>query len=147
MVNLPSSFDTHNVMFVNITQSYSELLDRKKRGLSPVKGRENIYECTRKYWKLSKAHADMADYVAGAVKNENGIFVIRSVYEFADKGKWRKVWDCPDLADDEEVLENSDHMNRFAFVGKEPSEDIKELFIGKCCPFVFKRQPVRYNFD
>ena len=48
-----------NVVFVNITQSYRMLKYRS------IKGRENVYECTRKYWKLNKARADKADFIVG----------------------------------------------------------------------------------
>lgn len=132
-----------NVVFVNITQSYGKLSSRRKIGLPPVKGRENVYECTRKYWKLSKAHADHTDYIAGVFRNE-----IKSVYEFADGKKWQKVRDCPDLADDEEVRENPKYKDeRFAFSGKKPSPEVQHRYVGKGIDFDFGRNPVRYNFS
>lgn len=135
-----------NVVFVNITQSYGTLSRRKKNGLSPVKGRENVYECTRKYWKLSKARADNADYIAGVFKNDDGTWTIKSVCEFADGKKWQRVRDCPDLADDEEVRENPDYLERFAFSGKKPSPEVQHRYVGMCVDFSFGMNPVRYNF-
>ncbi len=135
-----------NVLFVNITQSYGTLLRRKKNGLPFVKGRDNVYECTRKYWKLCKAHADKADYIAGVSKNEDGTLTIKSVYEFADRKKWQKVCDCPELADDDEVLKNPDYLERFAFSGKKPSPDVQHRYVGMCVDFSFGMNPVKYNF-
>ena len=147
MGNLPLSFNTYNVVFVNITQSYGKLKNRRECGLPPVKGRENIYECTRKYWSLSKEHADRADYIAGCFDVGGKNFKIISVYQFADTKKWMKVRYCPELADDEEVQENSDYMERFAFKGmKPPSREIQELFVGHFVDFSFGRKPVRYSF-
>lgn len=132
---------TDNVLFVNVTKSYGMLLCRQNAGLPPIKGRENVYECTRKYWKLSKDKADMADYIVGVA---NGI--VRGVYEFADKVKWREVRYCPELAEDDEVLENPKYMERYAFSGKEAASDIQKKYVGRKIDFTFGMNPVRYNF-
>ncbi|MBD5413601.1 MAG: hypothetical protein HDR52_04135 [Treponema sp.] len=124
-----------NVVFVNITQSYRMLKYRS------IKGRENVYECTRKYWKLNKDKADRADYVVGVADG-----IVRSVYEFADRTKWREVRYCPELADDEELRENPNYLGRFAFSGKETSSDVQQRYVGREIDFSFGMNPVRYNF-
>lgn len=135
-----------NVLFVNITQSYGTLMNRKRNRLPPVKGRENVYECTRKYWVLNKAHADKANYIVGVVKNELGIYIIKSVYEFADGERWMKVRYCPELADDEELQENPKYLERFAFSGKEVAPDVQQRYVDREIDFKFGTNPVKYNF-
>lgn len=62
-------FKTDKVLCVRIDKTFNnkdvELLER----------RENIYECTRKYWRVDKKRAEKADYVMGIA---NGI--VRAVY-------------------------------------------------------------------
>ena len=124
-----------NVVFVNITQSYRMLKYRS------IKGRENVYECTRKYWKLNKARADKADFIVGVADG-----IVRGVYEFADRKKWMEVRYCSELADDEKLQQNPEYLKRFAFSGKEASPDVQQRYIGREIDFKFGMNPVKYNF-
>ena len=124
-----------NVVFVNITQSYRMLKYRS------IKGRENVYECTRKYWKLNKARADKADFIVGL--RMASCVVCTSL---PTGKKWMEVRYCPELADDEELQQNPEYLKRFAFSGKEASPDVQQRYIGREIDFKFGMNPVKYNF-
>lgn len=138
---------TKKVMFVRIQRSYGELLNRQKLGKEPVKGRENIYQCTRKYWKVNKENAEQADYIAGVFRNDEGIYIIKSVYK---NSEWKKVKDFPEMSDDEEVIENPKYLDRFAFSGIEENvvePSVWKEYVGTALDFDFSNiRSFYYNY-
>ena len=125
-----------NVMFINITQSYRTLKSKV------VKGRENVYECTRKYWMIrNRARANKANYIVGVADG-----IVRGVYEFADRLKWKKARYCTELSNDEELRENPEYREYFAFSGKEAALDVQQRYVGKKIDFSFGNNPIIYNF-
>lgn len=77
MKKIPS-IPTDKVVLLNISRCYNA--DEKEEDTYK---RPNVYEMTRKYWKIDKDRAGLADYVCGVA---NGKIV--SVYKDAD---WKYV--------------------------------------------------------
>ena len=74
------------VLFVCISKSYERL---------GTKGRENLFECTRKYWELDKQREERADYVAGVYKG-----VVEAIYK---NSSWQQVGNMKDIKNDPDV--------------------------------------------
>lgn len=112
---------SEKIAFFSINISYARL----SSGVI-IKGRENLYECIRKYWKLNPDKASEADYIAGVFHRE-----IKGIYKnFPD---WKLVRDIEEFQDDEEVKKSPKYLERYALAHKkEDAEDlIKEKYIGK----------------
>ncbi|MBD5427744.1 MAG: hypothetical protein HDR39_00180 [Treponema sp.] len=103
------------VLFVCISKSYKRL---------GTEGRENLFECTRKYWKLDKQRAERADYVAGVYKG-----VVEAIYK---NSSWQQVGNMKEIRNDPEVKVNKDYLSRFALTEKiEAEQNVKERYVGK----------------
>lgn len=114
---------SEKIVFFSINISYARL----SSGVI-IKGRENLYECIRKYWRLKKSIEKVieADYIAGVFHGE-----IKGIYKnFPD---WKLVRDIEEFQDDEEVNKCPKYLERYALAHeKEDAEDlIKEKYIGK----------------
>lgn len=112
---------SEKVVFFSINISY----DRLSNGVI-VKGRENLYECIRKYWKLNPDKVAEADYIAGVFHGE-----IKGIYKnFPD---WKLVKDIEEFQDDDEVKEYPEYLGRYALAHREEVAEcfIQEKYIGK----------------
>ena len=101
-------------------------INRSVENIGKVKGRENIFQCIRKYWKMSETDfekAKEADYVAGVV---DGL-----IYEICKPHNWDLVMNFPDMKDDDEVIKNPNIRYRYAFVAEPASEEIRKQYLGK----------------
>ena len=108
------------IVYVCITKSHDSM--------GYIKGRENVYECTRKYWKLDPLKANRADYVAGVSHG-----VIKGI--FKNTSGWKSCRSFLEFYDDAEVHEHPEYMTeRFAFEGVEAEEDIQQLFLNTRIP-------------
>lgn len=83
----------HRLLLVNLNQSYDQ-----HRALG-VNVRPNIYECTRKYWRLDKKRADKVDYVLGVYRG-----IVRVVI------KPSSVWLPVNIAEDGTVFKKTRYM-------------------------------------
>lgn len=97
----------------------------------------NLYDQTRFAWRLSKTKIKKIEYVLPVIKG-----IIRGVY-IADEWKEATIDNFPKF--------ELDVPERMAFSGKEASDDIKELYIGKKLPDKYRHQkgasnPIRYSF-
>lgn len=120
------------ILFLDIKQSI------KKLG---HKDREDLYQCTRKYWRLSPERANQAEYVVGFADEE-----IKTIYKVS---KWRKVGDCQDLLNDEEVKQNPDYIQaRYAFEGERLKEKVFKRIAAEITKDIPKssQNPIHYNY-
>jgi hypothetical protein len=110
----------HKALLININISASQT---------------SLYEATRRAWKLSKSKAEEAEIILATVK---GLIVAAFV---ADEWLDVKTENFPD----------SENMpGRIGFNGREASEEIKELYVGKRVPNKLRKRgaanPVRYTW-
>lgn len=84
--------------------------------------RESIYECVRKYWRMSKQKAELADFCLG-VSYGKVVCVYRPT-------SWK-------------VVEEGEHIGRLMFEGE---EILDSPFLGQdfSLEFVHVQNPVRY---
>ncbi|MBD5407196.1 MAG: hypothetical protein K2M50_07810 [Treponemataceae bacterium] len=125
---------SEKIVFVCISKSYARLSE----GII-LKGRDNLYECIRKYWKIKPCKANKADYIAGVFHGE-----IQGIYKnFPD---WKLVKDIKEFQDDEEVKEHPSFLERYALAHKEEAAEcfIQKKYIGKSFRLYGS---VGYNFD
>lgn len=127
---------SEKIIFVSINVTYARL----SKGII-LKGRENLYECIRKYWRLKASIEKVkeADYIAGVFYGE-----IKGIYKnFPD---WKLVKDIKEFQDDEEVKEHPSYLERYALAHKEEAAEcfIREKYIGKSFRLYGS---VGYNFD
>ena len=111
----------HDVLVIKINQLY-------RRDMTV----DEMYEATRKYWRLSKANAKKVTYVLAVV---NGI--IRGVFE-------------PEKWIDDERAESLYKPKRVAFEGCPAPKDIWEHYVGKTINHYSKAQgqnPIVYLFE
>jgi len=111
-----------SVIAININQTY-------RHGISA----EELYESTRGIWRLSKEHAERAQYAFAVYQG-----VIREVYEIeqwlpagSTKYKWRQ-------------FEPSHLKNRYEFTGKVASSEIRDKYVDKRMPELHSQNPIRY---
>lgn len=103
------------VLFVCISESYKRL---------GTEGRENLFECTRKYWMLDKQKAERADYVAGVCKG-----IVEAIYK---NSSWRQVGNMKEIRNDPEVKANNEYLSRFALTEKiEAEQSVKDRYVGQ----------------
>lgn len=106
---------TDKVLFVCISESCKRL---------GTEGRENLFECTRKYWALEKERAERADYVVGVRKG-----VVEAIYK---NSSWQQVGNIKEIRNDPEVEIHKDYLSRFALTEKvEAEQSVKERYVGK----------------
>ncbi len=84
-------------------------------------GRENLYECTRKYWRVNKKKACEADYIAGVYKGD-----IVSIYKIK-KDSWNLVKEQPLLLKEKEVLEHPEYKSRYSVESENGEKEALEL--------------------
>jgi uncharacterized protein len=110
------------IVAVNLNQTYRD-------GMSA----EQLYDCTRGIWRLSKERAEEAMYVFAVYHS-----VIIEVYE-ADqwlpagttKYGWRK-------------FTHAHLQGRYEFVGKVAPDQIREKYVDQLMPLLHNQNPVRY---
>lgn len=107
------------IIYVCINRTYHDFMKGKK-----PKGRESLYECTRKYWSVNLNRANQAEYVAGVCGG-----IVRTIYK--KKGDWQLVSTFKEFKDDEELKEHPEYLSRYAFIGDEAEKEIKEKYIEK----------------
>lgn len=121
------------IIFVCINRTYPTFMHGKI-----VKGRESLYECTRKYWPVDPLKANRAEYIAGVCDG-----IIKTIYKRTQN--WRPVSSFREFADDAEIAENPKLLGRYAFTGIEANQEIKDKYIRKGMPGRFYGI-VAYNY-
>ena len=118
------------IMYLCITRAFNNLDDFN---------RDNVYECTRKYWKIPDLQkANDAEFIVGLANGE-----IKGIYK--KESDWRQVKDVPELLDDSEVNNHPEYKARYVFSGKEvESAAVEEDF--KENRFRFYGNPIHYNY-
>lgn len=110
----------HKALLININISSSQT---------------SLYEATRRAWKLNKSKAEEAEIVLSTVK---GLIVAAFIAD-----KWLD-------ATEENFPSIEDTPGRIGFVGKEASEDVAKLYVGKRVPNKYRKRgaanPVRYTW-
>ena len=125
------------IMYVCINVSATKIGERK--------GRENLYQCIRKYWELNGENlqkAKQTDYVAGVF---NGFIV-----DMFRPQKWDIVKNFSDMKDDDEVKKNHKYLSFYAFegdpTGKDIPKEVKKAYCNKPYSKKFSKEIV-YHFD
>lgn len=120
------------IMYVYIKKSFATI--------GKVKGRENVYQCTRKYWRINLQKASEADYIAGVANIVVGIYKRTS--------DWKLVRDFPNMLSDDEVKTHPEYLDRYAFEGIEAPKNIIDLYVGKPMesPLRFYGNVICYNY-
>jgi len=96
----------------------------------------NIYDATRFCWKLSSSKLKAVEYVLAVTQG-----IIIGVFEPLE---WKRatIENFPEF--------NDDVPSRYGFVGKEADESIKELYLRKRVPPIYRKRgaanPIKYNF-
>ena len=103
----------HKIIFVSLNVSYPAF----KKGA----GRENLYECTRKYWRVNKKKALEADYIAGVFKGN-----VISFYKIK-KDSWKLVKEQPLLLKEKDVLEHPKYESRYSVESENGEKEAVEL--------------------
>lgn len=140
-------FDSKNgkVIFVCINQSYEKLIDGKI-----VKGRENAYECVRKYWPIKDVEkANEADFILGC--REMKIVAVCK----KDARGWRKISEDSELKEefknDDEMKTNFRYWSRYAFSGELIEESSRfgkgSAFAKRKTPYLDLEMPEEYRFN
>ena len=133
---LKKDLSNEKIVFVCINKSY----ERLSRGII-IKGRENLYQCTRKYWPIDIVKANNSEYVAGVYKG-----IVKTLFKKTDI--WKPVRSFKDFLDDDEIKENPTLLNRYAFTGIEAEQNVARKYIDKKMPnsLRFYGNIVTYNF-
>jgi hypothetical protein len=119
------------VIAINIAQQYPH-----------VKNVEELYNCTRGLWRLSKQRAENAQYAFAVYKGE-----IKEVYkiDYWEPAKFdsSEFWVNKKR---EQGVEIDPKVNegRFQFIGSIASEEIRNKYIGKIMPIAHAQNPIRY---
>ena len=115
-----ASYD-HKLLMITINKSISE---------------RNVYNAVRFAWRADLARAKRADYVLAVQQG-----IIKGVF-IAEQWKEATVDNFP--------LLEEDIKNRIGFVGKEASDDIKDIYMRKRLPNKYTRRgasnPIKYNY-
>lgn len=97
--------DGDNILLVNLNQSYNQT---KAKG---VYKRFDIYESTRKYWRISKNKAKHIDYVLGVYKGVVRCVIKVESHEFVDQADDGTVFSKLRCCFEGEVCPDSPYMN------------------------------------
>ncbi len=122
------------IIYVCINKTYQAF----SMGARP-KGRETLYECTRKYWPVDPFKANQAEYIAGVYKG-----IIQTLYKRTEK--WRVVSSFKEFVNDAEVKENPNLLNRYAFTGVDAEQTMKDRYIETRMLGRFRGNIVSYNY-
>ncbi len=92
MVKLDNS---HRLIFVNIKNSYEAMINNDR---SSLYYRENLKECTRKYWDIKEDKALAATHILGCYKGiVKEVFKITSFFTSKDEYPGRIVFEGEEL--------------------------------------------------
>lgn len=87
--------NSHRLIFVNIKNSYEAMIYKDK---SNPYYRENLKECTRKYWNIADIKAESATHILGCYKGiVKEVIRITSFFTSEDDYPGRKVFDGEEL--------------------------------------------------
>ena len=103
----------HKIIFVSLNVSYPAF----KKGA----GRENLYECTRKYWRVNKKKAREPDYIAGVYKGN-----VISFYKIK-KDSWKQVSEQLEMMKERELLEHPEYVSRYSVESENGEKEAIEL--------------------
>ena len=83
--------NSHRLIFVNIKNSYKAMINDDR---SSLYYRENLKECTRKYWKISNKKAEAATHILGCYKG-----IVKEVIKISSFNEHlgRKIFEGDDL--------------------------------------------------
>jgi hypothetical protein len=111
-----------SVIAININQTYRD-------GISTGE----LYDSTRGIWRIDKDRAEKARFAFAVYQG-----VIKEVYEI---NQWH-----PEGSTEYKYREapSTPAKNRFEFVGKAATEDIRDKYVGKQMPEPHGQNPIRY---
>jgi hypothetical protein len=118
------------VVAININQQYKHVVSA-----------EDLYNCTRGIWRLSRERAGKARYAFAVYQG-----VIKEVYEIE---KWipvsqatREYWRERESAQGHDLSET--HEGRSEFVGEVALEAVRKKYVGRRMPVRHSQNPIRY---
>lgn len=128
-IALPVQID-EPVVAINIKQQYPH-----------AKTAEELYECTRGIWRLSRERAEKARYAFAVYDG-----VIKEVYEIE---QWipasqatREYWKDRERAQGNDF--SGTHEGRSEFIGAVAPEAIRKKYVGRRMPARHSQNPIRY---
>ncbi len=87
--------NSHRLIFVNIKNSYKAMINDDR---SSLYYRENLKECTRKYWNITNDKASAATHILGCYKGiVKEVLKITSFFTSKDEYPGRKVFEGEEL--------------------------------------------------
>ena len=89
---------TERLIFVNIKNSYEAMINNDKS--SPYY-RENIKECTRKYWHIAETKAKAATHILGCYKEIVKEVIKITSFTYSDDYLGRKIFEGEELRESE----------------------------------------------
>jgi GIY-YIG catalytic domain protein len=98
--------DGNYILLVNLNQSYNQT---KAKG---VYKRNDIYESTRKYWKICREKAKQIDYVLGVYKGVVRCVIKVEKYSFVEQAEDGTLFSKPRCCFEGENIPNSPYMNK-----------------------------------
>lgn len=101
-----NAFEDYGILLVSLNKSFNQA---KAKG---VYRRFNIFDATRRYWKISKSRAHSIKYVLGVYKG-----IVRSVikvnsYHWVEKADDGTVFKTPRCCFDGQLLKDSPYINK-----------------------------------
>ena len=116
---------SHPVVAININKTY-------RYGINA----EDLYDCTRGIWRLSKERAEKAQYAFSVYQG-----VIKEVYKI---DRWFPAGSTTYVR---RRFKPINMLERYEFVGKLASDEIREKYVGREMPVRQSQNPIRYfNF-
>jgi len=119
------------VVAINIAEQYPQ-----------VKNADELYNCTRGFWRLKRESAEKASYAFAVYKG-----VIKEVYEI-DSWEPAKVQTGQISLSklNSQTIETGTPINfgRYQFVGKIASENIRNKYVERHIPIVHGQSPILY---
>jgi hypothetical protein len=107
-----------------------------------VKNAEDLYNCTRGLWRLSKQRAEKAKYAFAVYKR-----IIKEVYEIHQWVSWdvhtSEFW-VQKLKSQGTDLDPKINEGRYQFIGEVASDVIRDKYIGRELPEAHAQNPIRY---
>ncbi len=93
--------NTDRLIFVNIKKSYEAMINKDK---SSDYYRENLQECTRKYWNVAKDKAEYATHILGCYKGiVMDVIKVTSFSTSDNKYPGRKIFQGEELKDSQYI--------------------------------------------
>lgn len=103
---------------------------------------DELYQCTRGLWRMSKARAENAKYVFAVFKGD-----IKEVYEierWSDATKSFKEFWLKRLRGQGKIIDPTEHDGRIEFIGRVASERIRRKYVGKALSRRHGQNPILY---